>query len=623
MCGIAGIIYKRKDNWDFEKFQKSVMLMSHRGPDHFGIYKNQNIGLFHFRLSILDLDSRSNQPFFTDFSSGVIVYNGEVYNYKELAYLHRIQQKTTSDTEVLIKIIEQNGVNSIESWEGIFAFAYLDRNSNKVIFARDRFGIKPLYIFENSEIIVFSSEAKVILDYLKEFKINTKGLNEYMWYGNTLSTQTMVEGMVKLTPGTTLEIDLSNFRRVETCYWSINKNVKTSKEITFNNAVKVTRKLLEEAVKSQLISDVPIGVFLSGGIDSSAISAFASRHVIGKLNTYSVDYDFNIGGISELPKAKLIAKKFNTNHHEINIESKNIIQLFEKLVFQYDEPFADAASIPLFMLSEVCKSDVKVVLQGDGGDELFAGYRRYQILYNLKFYNFISNIGDKIPLNNNYLKRIERMANALNQENNSMRMAMLMTQSSPFNNPELIFSQEIRKQLKLSNPFFQYQISNEKFKSEDLVQRMLYTDMEIILPQTFLEKVDKATMLSSLESRVPFLDNKLASFALSVTQNLKLKNGKKKILLKKALDGIIPNEILLAPKRGFDVPYKEWLKSTFYDYAYTTFKEYDNKNNYFDKNKIMELLIDHKNNVADNGVTLWRTLILIVWLNNYKNKFLF
>lgn len=623
MCGIAGLIVKSGSEYDFSEFKAATKLMQHRGPDNFGEYYHKNIALFHYRLSIIDIDERSNQPFYSDDKNNVMVYNGEIYNFQDLAAKYKPQLKTSSDTEVVLKIIEKHGNSVLSELNGIFALCIHDKKNDTITLVRDRLGIKPLYVYEDDSFIAFASEAKVILNWLKSFKINLQGLSEYLWYGNTVANQTLIENLHKFTPGTSLTIKNGTFDKTEKTYWSISTGRNGSVNDSFDTAVSKTRDLLEGAVKSQLISDVTVGVFLSGGVDSTAITAFASRHVSGKLNTYSVEYDFNIDGESELGLAAITAKKFNTNHHEMKVESKNIIEDFEKMVFQYDEPFADAANLPLYLLAKKCASDITVVLQGDGGDELFAGYRRYDMLHRLTFWKYSFKILSKVFVNKFMRHRAERMAFILNQKSDSLRMAYLLTETTPQSRPQDIFINNWKNALSNKNPFEKYEVENKKFRSEDLVQRMLYTDFEVLLPNTYLEKVDKATMLTSIEARVPFLDNELNDYVLYLPSKYKIQKGEKKYLLKKSLEGIIPDEILAGKKKGFNVPFKEWLKTSLYEFAKEKFSSFKNSSEILDTAHLLKLLDDHKNNVKNHAVILWKALVLVTWLEIYKDKIIF
>lgn len=618
MCGIAGIISKNDlSNQLFEKYITSSKLMNHRGPDFMDYYRFENVLLIHYRLSIIDLDTRSNQPFHSNSDKTICTYNGEIYNYKSLKSTYNFSTKTTSDTEIMIESFEKYGNDIVKEWNGIFSISILDKSKRKLSLIRDRFGVKPLYYYEDDDVILFASEAKVIFDWLPSLQINYEGLSQYLWFGNTISSHTMVNKVEKIQPATILEIDLNSFKKKTKKFWSIPGTIFNKKKIPFH--AENIKNLLGNAVERQLISDVPIGILLSGGIDSSAIVGLASQYSNNKLDTYSVEYDYNVGGKSELALAAMVAKKYKTNHHELKITSKNIPDLFSTLVFQYDEPFFDPANIPLYQLAKATSQDKTVILQGDGGDEVFAGYRRYNIMDWLKFWQYATRISHPIIRNKNWNERMKRMSFVVNQKDNGLRMAYFLSLDVPYKNPYNVMSKEIQKKLKTYNPFKPYQLIDLKYKNEDLVQRLLYADMEILLPNTYLEKVDKATMLTSIESRVPFLDNELTEYVLSLPSSIKVKNGSKKYLLKKALKGIVPDEILFGKKRGFDVPFNTWLKKDLYDFAYSTFEEIS-PNSILNKNNLLNLLGDHKKGKANYSSILWKMLVLSTWLNIYNNK---
>jgi len=618
MCGIAGMIAKENlAEEQFDKFNIASNLMNHRGPDFIDSYRFENVLLIHYRLSIIDLDARSNQPFESQSKDTVGVYNGEIYNFKKLATKVTCPLRTTSDTEVMIEGFEEHGNSVVPKWNGIFASALLNKPQKKVTLIRDRFGVKPLYFYEDDRVLLFASEAKVIYEWLPSFTISYKGLSEYLWYGNTIGNQTMVNKVEKFDPGTLLEIDLKSFVKKKIKFWE-NPGTRSVKKSEADH-VHTIKDLLGKAVNRQLIADVPLGILLSGGIDSSAIVAMASRQSNTKLDTYSVEYDFNIGGESELKRAALIADKYQTNHHELIITAENIPDIFSALVFQYDEPFADAASIPLFQLAKACGKDKTVILQGDGGDEIFAGYRRYNIMDWLNFWRYTSKLSYPLIKNDRWRERMKRMSFVLNQKDNGLRMAYLLTQDVPYQNPYGVISEGLKTPLLKENPFQAYQEMNIKYKDENLVQRLLYADVEILLQHTYLEKVDKATMLSSVESRVPFLDNDLTNYVLGLPSDIKVKRGRKKHLLRKALHDLVPDEILNGKKRGFDVPYKKWLKTNLYDFAYDTFKE-NQFNAIININKLLQLLEEHKKGKIDHGPILWKSLVLCVWLNLYRDK---
>ncbi|OSY88150.1 hypothetical protein WH52_09035 [Tenacibaculum holothuriorum] len=621
MCGFAGLVAKsRIEEARFSDFIKSSELMDHRGPDYRGVYRDENVLMIHYRLSILDLDNRSNQPFFSNSKEHVCVYNGEIYNYKDIANEHSLITHTTSDTEVMIETYEKNKISSIREWNGIFSTVIYNTENKELCFVRDRLGIKPLYIYEDEEVLLFASEAKVILNWLKSFELDYKGLSQYMWFGNTTGEQTMVKGLKKHKPGTIASFSTVNNNWIEEQeYWSIKNDVGTTllseKEVI--NEVKVK---LETAVSRQLVSDVPIGVLLSGGIDSSAVTAFSSMHYSSKIDTYSVVYDYNKDADNELGNAKLIADKFKTNHNELMVTSNDVKDIFCDLVFQYDEPFAEAASIPLYQLSKLCSKDKRVILQGDGGDELFAGYRRYNVLKSFHTWKKISKLYPLLP-KKNWKERMKRMSFILNQETEGSMMAYYMSQEVSYKSPYQVLSKSLSYEVEKENWKEDYEKQNKLFINEDRVQKMLKVDANILLPHTYLEKVDKATMLNSVEARVPMLDNDLVSFAFSIPSKLKVKNNEKKYLLKKALEGLIPNEILYGKKNGFNTPISAWLRKDLYSFAKESFMS--NKNDILDVGKCIDILEKHKNNEADYSFLLWKILILNTWISYYQGKIVF
>ena len=621
MCGIAGLIAKGTNRDQlFDRFLESSKLITHRGPDYMGFEKFDNTLLIHYRLSIIDTDPRSHQPFNSSDSQYSTVYNGEIYNFGDIKSKHSYTTHTTSDTEVMLQSFVHRGRNAIAEWNGIFAMAILDKGQRKLTLVRDRFGVKPLYWYEDEEVIMFASEAKVLYDWLPQLELSYQGLSEYLWFGNTISSDTMIKGVRKFNKGTSLEIDLTSFEKNEKTYWE-NKGTKPYTEDLDTTVQQVKRKLTA-AVERQLIADVPLGILLSGGVDSSAIVALASQISNTKLDTYSVQYDYNIGGESELPRARKMAALCKTNHHELKIGAGDVVESFQKLVFQYDEPFADAANIPLYQLAEIAGKNKKVILQGDGGDEFFAGYRRYNVLDWLGFWKIASTAGHRFIPNKRWAERMSRMSFVLNQKDHALRMAYFLTQDVPEKSPLGMLNSDFRLKADQSDPFNAYKQMNSRFKSESKVQRMLYTDTELIMQHTYLEKVDKATMLSSVESRVPFLDNELTEYVLGLPSSVKVRRGEKKFLLKQALKGLVPEEILYGKKRGFDVPYKDWLKKDLYDFAHQTFSNHP-INGLLDKESLIDKLERNRKGEANYGPMLWKALVLSQWFSVYANKLTF
>ena len=624
MCGIAGFINTKGSDEKRFAIHKMVELLHHRGPDDQGYYADENIALGHARLSIIDLSSAGHQPMLNEDQNTIIVFNGEIYNYlslkKELQENGR-KFNSTSDTEVILNGFLQWGTAIFQKLNGIFAIAIWDKKSQTLFLARDRFGIKPLYCECENEEIIFASEPKSILAVNNgERKINKQALHEFMFYGNPLGVQTLFEGIQQISPGTFCIF--KEGKKQEYFYWKP-ENIVPSKHNEID-AIEHTRILLENAVKSQLVSDVPVGVFLSGGIDSSAITAFASKHYNGTLKTYAAYFDFDKGS-NDLKRAKSVAQYFNTNHQELEIKGGNLPDIITDLVRFHDAPFSDAANIPLYLLAKEVKDSNKVILQGDGGDEIFAGYRRYQLLDELQNYKGLilaGKLSSLFPFSHPTKNRVERMSAALGNKDDAMRMALLLTVESQKNSPTRVLGKEYRMLLNGVDPFAEYKKCNARFAHLPLVQRMLYTDTQIILPSTFLEKVDKSTMAQSIEVRVPLLDNDLAEYVMGLPQEFKVKKGQKKWLMRQALRGVVPDDILDAPKTGFGVPYENWLKEPLKDFLNDTLFTHKNKEmKLFDEKVLNKLITEHQTGKANHGFLLWKTMNFSIWLQHNKVQF--
>ena len=628
MCGICGYISSDQDNTNMDTIYQMAECLIHRGPDNLDCYNFQNVFFGHTRLSIQDLSEKGNQPFSSKDKHFVIIFNGEIYNHNEIkAELINVGYhfSGTSDTETILNGYIEWGNNIFKKLNGIFSIAILNKENNQVVLARDRFGVKPLYFATLKNTLVFSSEIKSILKHGLEVSLNYKSLHEFLYYGYCLNSKTFYNEIQKLIPGSLMILDTKTLNSTTEVFWQHedifveNDNARISEK----QAVLKTKELLENAVKKQLLSDVPIGVFLSGGIDSSAITAFASRHYSGKLKSFSAGFDFNKTN-DELPVAKELARLFNTEHHEIFIEGKNISQTIEKLIEHHDEPFSDAANIPLYLMGEQVKKECKVVLQGDGGDELFGGYPRYDILQNLAFYQKSLKIGRQVVkfFPSRALKsKIDRFSFLIEEENPAEICALLMTLEKK-NEPFDFLSLRVKEKISISDPFEHYKNLNLRFKNiNSITQKMLWIDSLIVLPELFLEKVDKSTMANGIESRVPFLDNELSNFALSLPSELKIKRKEKKFLLKKALDGIVPNKVLYGKKKGFGVPFGSWLKGPLLDHLKSsllspTIKELD----IFDFDKLKTMISDHASSKKDYSQMLWRLFNLSIWLQKYDVK---
>lgn len=629
MCGIVGLVARPEVYAkEFEdQLRSALAIINYRGPDDSGMFFHENTALGQVRLSILDLSSAGHQPMHDEDSNYVISYNGEVYNFQEIR--ERLVQSgisfhSNTDTEVILKGYKAFGTDLFEQLNGMFSFAILDKLNNKVIIVRDRFGIKPLHYQVDETGVYFASEIKSILALIdKEPDVNKDVLPEWAFYGSAFGEKTFYKNIKKVKPGHYLEVDLITLELNVYKYW-LPENIKAQ---TIDNVgplasvVSNVRNLLEQAVQKQLVADVPVGVFLSGGIDSSAITAFAAKQYGSKLKTYSVGFDFD-KGVNELPKAKEVAKKFGTEHHELVISGYDLADTVQTLVEHHDSPFSDAANIPLYLLGKKVKDDVKVVLQGDGGDELFAGYKRYQTLATKKYWKpllpLVALANYLTPKRAGYYAR-QRYINALSSKSDANLMALLLTAEDQQRSPCRIFSKGLQNEIGHIDPFASFAECDQRFKDKDLVQKMLYTDTQLILPDIFLDKVDRSTMAASIEVRVPFLDNDLTEYVMSLPSSLKVKRGQKKWLLKQALLGIVPDDILFGPKTGFGVPYQFWLKGALYELFNDHLSDLEQQgSDYLNYAEIRLLMTEHKAGAVNHGFILWKTLNLMIWLKQNK-----
>ena len=625
MCGIAGVYNFNDKQVDSDLLVRMGRAMHHRGPDNQNLKVFDNVGLVHARLSILDLSKSANQPMTSACGRYCVVYNGEIYNYIELREeLTRLgsQFKTSGDTEVLVEGYSKLGEAIFDKLNGMFSCAVFDLQSRSITIARDRFGIKPLFYYQDKNRLLFGSEIKTILEeYTIEKVLDWHSFSEYLHFGTCLGKNSFFKGIMQLEPGDIAKITskgVITFNKIST-----DSKTNSSENVdSFEDAVEKVRSLIEQGVCRQLASDVPVGLFLSGGIDSSAIAAFASRHYKGQIKTFSAGFDFD-KGVNELPKARNIAKKFKTEHHEIHIKGKSLVNIIEKLVVHHDKPFSDAANLALYMLTGELNTNVKVILQGDGGDEVFGGYHRYQRLSNIKKWKLISPLvamASNLLPKNKLLKRSRRTLEAFKSEAEFELFARLISQEPFDRNPISLLTSRAQKALSGSNPFNRYkEVCNNLSCGTDVVGRMMEVDRSIILPDLYFAKVDRSTMAKSIEVRVPFLDNDLVDYVNGLPSHYKVTPSSKKHILKKALEGIVPKDILYGPKTGFGVPFSYWLKTSLLGYL----KENILSKNFlelgiFDEQMIKQMIDNHVSGKEDNGFILLKILNFALWIKFYQ-----
>ncbi|HDZ21311.1 hypothetical protein LCGC14_0181300 [marine sediment metagenome] len=561
MCGICGFVSSEQR---IEVIEEMVRAIAHRGPDSQNHWTDGDVALGHARLSILDLSEAANQPMASPDQRFVMVYNGEIYNFQDIRKeLQALGHVFTShgDSEVLLQGFSRWGDEVFPRLNGMFAVAFWDRREKRLTLARDRFGIKPLYYAHHSSgAITFGSEIKAILLSAPDLTtIDLQGLLEYFFFQTPLGQSTFYQGIRYLLPGHILHYANRNYTTKQ--YWSPLDVPPCSDSESV--AIERIGELFEEAVLAHLVSDVPVGLFLSGGIDSSSIAMIAGRRMGKQLSTFSVDFDF--AESSELPLAKRVAESAGTQHHEMHVGSGELISVLHRLTLAHDQPFGDAANIPLYLLAEAVSGKIKVVLQGDGGDEVLGGYQRYQHLLMLDKYArkgrcflaplYHSNIYKLMP------KRYQKWFEQAFAKDRARRCAIL-TGLDKNEIPWGVFAPAFLEQLSQLDPYQRHRELLRDFEpGMDRLQQALLLDTLVLLPDKFLEKVDKPTMAHSLEVRVPFLDKGFSEYVLSLPSEYKVHKGEKKHLFRKAMRGIVPDFVLDAPKKGFGVPYSRWLSN--------------------------------------------------------------
>jgi len=621
MCGICGKINFNNKPVDETLLKKMTSCLSHRGPDDEGIYLKKNVGLGHRRLSIIDLSPLAHQPMTNENGTLWIVYNGEIYNFIELrddlikkGHIFR----SRSDTETIIHLYEEHGIECLKYLRGMFAFAIWDENKRSLFLARDRVGKKPLYYFHYQNTFVFASEIKSILqdcNFLR--KPDYIAIHHYLTYQDVPSPWTAFEGIKKLPPAHSLT--LANGKIELNRYWKLSYLPKLSlSEEDLKNEI-IAR--LREAVRIRLISDVPLGAFLSGGVDSSATVALMSGLMSEPVKTFSIG--FKEEAYNELRYARMVAERFKTDHTEFIVEPK-ALEVIDKLVWHYNEPFADSSAIPTYYVSKLAREQVTVILNGDGGDENFAGYGRYAAnKLSGRLHRFLP-----VFAANSLGALIQAFPHGKNPDNFFWRLKRFLqeyTKSPEMRNAHWLchFTTEMKNELYTDD--FSLRVSSsdsfdlifDKYReaeADDFLDRTLYADVMMYLPDDLLVKVDVASMANSLEARSPFLDHPFMEFIARIPSELKLRGKTTKYILKEALKGILPDEVLFREKMGFGVPIDHWFRNELKEMAYDTLlSDRAVQRGYFKKEAVKKILDEHTSNRWNWQNHIWNLLMLELW----------
>lgn len=628
MCGIAGIVdLRQRGPVDRDLLQRMNDSLVHRGPDGDGLYFGEGVGLAHRRLSIIDLEGGA-QPLYNEDGSVVVVYNGEIYNFASL--MEELMERghtfrTHCDTEVIVHAWEEWGEKCVDRFRGMFAFALWDARQDLLFLARDRIGIKPLYYSIVNGTLLFASELKALMQ-SEELgrEIDESAVEEYFAFGYVPDPKTIFRNTFKLAPGHTICVSPGNESVEQKRYWDI--SFEQNFEGSADEAIQELLSLLGEAVEMRMIADVPLGAFLSGGVDSSAVVAMMAAASDSPVITNSISFgekEFN-----EASYAERVADLYHTDHLTKAVDSDDY-SLLSKLSGIYDEPFADSSAMPTYRVCELARSKVTVALSGDGGDENFAGYRRYRWFdFEEKFRRTIpsaireplfSGLGAIYP-KADWAPRIFRAKATLQAiGRNSIEGYFHGVSITTRAQRHQLFNERFRETLAGYSAIDVFNEHAKHFEGDDSLSLIQYLDFKTYLPGDILTKVDRASMAHSLEVRVPVLDHKFVEWISGLPTGLKLKGREGKYIFKKALESLLPDEILYRPKMGFAVPLGKWFRGPLKDETYKSILGARmQESGIFESNYLKTVLDAHSSGARDNSALIWALLMFSQFLASVK-----
>ncbi|MBI4847293.1 MAG: asparagine synthase (glutamine-hydrolyzing) [Nitrospirae bacterium] len=620
MCGIFGIAFKDSQRHVSKAWLQGVTAsMTHRGPNGEGVFVENNIGFGHRRLSIIDLDS-GQQPMFNESNDIVIVFNGEIYNFPELkTRLEKLGHtfKTHCDTEVIVHGYEEWGCNSVHELRGMFAFAIYNRRKKEIFIARDRVGIKPLYFYQDDTSFMFASEIKALLAAgLAKTGVNKAAIDFYINLGYVPAPETLFSNIYKVCPGEALLLK-SDFSVKKETYWDLKFSDDKINGCSqpYESELK---ELFTDCVRSHLISDVPLGVFLSGGLDSSSVVAVMAKVLNVPVKTFSVGYEGN-EDISELGYARRVAEYFGTEHHEFILHAAPFFDALDTFLEFTEEPIVESAAIALYELSKLAKSQATVLLSGEGADELFAGYPIYGKMQRIeKLHSLLSSVNCTGLIPSNCKPLPEKIRKYLQWLKEPFTKRYRTVSSDVIGSVcEEMYTNEFAG--RIADEFDAlFSTAYERMNGGTMLQKMLYVDTKFWLADDLLLKADKSTMAASIELRVPFLDHVLIEHAAGLPDECKNNGREGKIILKKMMEGLLPSDIIYRKKRGFPVPIAQWFANELYGKIRDIMlDERTLARGYFNRAYIDGILRRHKAGHFDYSRRILSLLTLELWHRKY------
>jgi asparagine synthase (glutamine-hydrolysing) len=614
MCGIAGKIIRNKkaEVCDIENY---APFLKERGPENIGYFEKKNVSLLHTRLSIVDLSSSANQPMV--YNDIAITFNGEIYNYKELKKeLGYLNFKTNSDTEVLIIGYKVWGIKKLlQKIDGMFAFVIVDFEKSKVFICRDIFGKKPLYYYVSESEFIFSSDIRPIQKEKKNIlTIDYDSLDYFLTELSVPQPKTIWKEIKQVTPSCYIEFDINSFNYSENKFWRFDYYSKIN--INEDEAIKEVEKKLVKSILKRTIADVPYALFLSGGVDSGLITTLLSLNIDSKVNTFTLGFDFD--DFNEFDLAKIVADKYNTNHTEVRLKT-DIKKILPNLIEYLGEPFADSSIIPTYLITKEFSKQYKLALSGDGGDEVFGGYYEYNLAYMSDMYFFKNNnlANKSFVYSSKLLSRINKKIQNKGKYYEYFRYtgANKLYRKMGFSSQEKL---QLYKNNKIENFTNNYlnKIWN-KYYINNNTDALFASSFKTRLLNDYLVKIDRASMMNSVEVRSPFLDKDLVQFSLSLPNEIKLKKGITKYLLKKIAQETYDEKVFSRKKQGFGVPIKYWLNNELAEYVnYYLSKEVINKRGLFNSNYVNKIIKEH-NVKLNNTHKIWALLVLEMWYQKF------